>query len=215
MALEGVSPGRRHGGGSYSPIVDASTQEQAATSKWRSRRRHRLTVEGLDCRQARLHGATPQSLRGSSNGRTPVSGSGYQGSNPCPRAGLFLFRPLAVSSLLSRSSPLPTLQARTAKAPVHVRRGPHRLVVRTSASHAENSSSNLLGVTSRVRSHAGRHCAMRNHATCPVSGSLRVSAETGCRRGRPRERPAFSLSCGLSCWVSCRVGRSVGLRGRR
>src|SRR5581483_2768994 len=27
----------------------------------------------------------PGSNRGSSNGRTPDSGSGYQGSNPCPR----------------------------------------------------------------------------------------------------------------------------------
>ena len=38
----------------------------------------------------------PASIRGSSNGRTPGFGPGYRGSNPCPRAKLY------VASLLPR-----------------------------------------------------------------------------------------------------------------
>jgi hypothetical protein len=63
-------------------------------------------------------------LGGSSNGRTPDSGSGYQGSNPCPPAR----RAHQTARFLLR---------------LH---GPHRLAVRTPASHVGNTGSIPVGV---------------------------------------------------------------------
>src|SRR5690606_28523401 len=73
-----------------------------------------------------------RTIRGSPNGRTTDSGSVYLGSNASPRIH-FRF-----SSHLDRS---------------HCLFGswPHRLAVRTSASHAGNASSSLAGVTRRER----------------------------------------------------------------
>jgi hypothetical protein len=64
-------------------------------------------------------------LGGSSNGRTPDSGSGYQGSNPCPPAR-------RADQSASHSS-------------LRVQR-PHRLAVRTPASHVGNMGSIPIGV---------------------------------------------------------------------
>src|SRR6478609_9564247 len=66
-------------------------------------------------------------LGGSSNGRTQDSDSCYLGSNPSPPATF---------TAVSGASP-------------RTRNWPHRLAVRTSASHADNTSSILVGVTSK------------------------------------------------------------------
>src|SRR6478609_5797363 len=66
-------------------------------------------------------------LGGSSNGRTQDSDSCYLGSNPSPPATF---------TAVSGASP-------------RTRNWPRRLAVRTSASHADNTSSILVGVTSK------------------------------------------------------------------
>jgi hypothetical protein len=67
-----------------------------------------------------------QDLGGSSNGRTADSGSAYQGSNPCPPAQAHARRKGTRSACVTR---------------------PHRLAVRTPASHVGNTGSIPVGVT--------------------------------------------------------------------
>lgn len=49
---------------------------------------HRDIVSGIAVTEAGTDHLA-EVFGGSSNGRTPVSGSGYQGSNPCPPAKFF------------------------------------------------------------------------------------------------------------------------------
>ncbi len=79
--------------------------------------------------RSRHLGDLPQPLRylgGSSNGRTADSGSAYQGSNPCPPAERLCYSAPLVSPCVAS--------------------GPHRLAVRTPASHVGNTGSIPVGV---------------------------------------------------------------------
>jgi hypothetical protein len=107
-------------------------------------------------------GHLPELLRalgGSSNGRTADSGSAYQGSNPCPPAQRMPYgrrsRHAAVTVVTvvtlshgsfrsPRSSRFATLSKRHASRP-------HRLAVRTPASHVGNTGSIPVGVTPSTR----------------------------------------------------------------
>jgi hypothetical protein len=99
---------------------------------------------------ARLRPLPPQpNLGGSSNGRTPDSGSGYQGSNPCPpatcayqmRCSLHFKRGKRTFLFLTAVSPC------LGGYPLSKWPRPHRLAVRTPASHVGNTGSSPVGVT--------------------------------------------------------------------
>src|SRR6478609_3327511 len=109
-------------------------------------------------------------LGGSSNGRTQDSDSCYLGSNPSP--------PATFTAGFGRLPPNP--------------HWPHRLAVRTSASHADNTSSILVGVTSNQSRLVAR---LRESKNSPAHAGI-AKRRTG-RSGRPPlEAPVHALSRG-------------------
>jgi hypothetical protein len=114
-------------------------------------------------------------LGGSSNGRTADSGSAYQGSNPCPPAGLARQSaltsptPLALASLAfdSYRGPfvLPLLALFSRFGPP----GPHRLAVRTPASHVGNTGSIPVGVAKFFPGENGKRQGLAHQQSDPVT----------------------------------------------
>jgi hypothetical protein len=123
--------------------------------------------------------ASARSTRGSSNGRTPDSGSGYQGSNPCPRTQ---------SSVREFES----------------YDWPHGLAVRTAPSHGVISGSSPDGVTTFLLAlppHSPWPQAAHPPGRCPTPPCT-ARGETP-QGGSRRQRTALhvaaeSLSPGLS-----------------